>query len=169
MSTSYNGIRFEMVSSNKSIVYDSNSFVKLFRKFENFWSKTLFLISPSLDHYYEHNLPQRRIILVTLLKVLALINGLRYILYVLYPTPELRALTANAMHYLCNPMLMSLALFGPVVVCDLMIGGATNYWEWKSTYFCLEYLYRIKHNKTGYQLSGRYYDRYYKALQLMAK
>ena len=48
-----------------------------------------------------------------------------------------------------------------MIVCDIIIGGVTNYWELHNTYPGLEYLYQIKHNKTGYGPTGRYYQRFF--------
>ena len=141
----------------------------LLSKFETFWSKTMFLISPTVDHYFERRLSKTRIYLVIVFKLVSLLSGIRFLLFIIRPTPRIQAFTANTSHYLGNPYLLSLAMFFPVLVCDVMIGVVINYWELIGNYYCFEYLYRIKHKMTGYVLRGTYYLKYYSFVNAISK
>ena len=98
------------------------------RRLESFAYNHLILIS-TLDQYLVSELPMKRVVIITIIRVMVFINGLRYIISTLYPSKSVMVLLSDFNYYLPHQRVFSmLNEFGLIIafVGPLMYSNSRN-------------------------------------------
>ena len=152
------------------IVMDNIEERKSFLKLENFLSKTLILISPTFDAYMTAHRPIRRILVVLLMKIAAILFLFRYLMSIIFNDNHFISvvLMSNANHILGNKFLISCAFLGGHLV-TFLFSTVVQYFGLKSKLTVVEYLYEIKNLVIEVRLTGDYRTKYYKKMNMITK
>ena len=146
---------------------------RIFSRYEKFLASIYYSITTSFDEVDEVNFDTRkkskRLIKILLIKFCSFILGIRYLAYVLWPTPYIRDLTCNGFHYMGNARMISLAFLCGVLSANFMLALSNQYFILKGKSYQFQYMNRIKHRRLDYRLNRRFNNKFYRKFNWISK
>src|SRR5882672_3820950 len=95
-------LKIKLEQNFKNVPFDNIEERACFDKLEQFLTRTYIMISPSFHGYLSGHQPFKRVLIVCIIKINAILFILRYMAAIIWDTPYVRTLTSNANHVLGN-------------------------------------------------------------------
>jgi hypothetical protein len=146
--------------NNKTILYDNDNEKRGFNKLEQFMCNTYVMTSQSFTAYLSGQRSRKRLIIVCIIKINAILFVLRYMVAIVWNTSQSRMITSNANHMLGNgPLLSCVLALGHLV--GVLEGVLIQYLDVTHTFTPIHYLCDIQNQVIDNLLNDRYRYKFY--------
>ena len=143
---------------------------RIFSRYEKFLTSINYTITSDFDQIGKINFDiwrnKKKLYKVLVIKLFALLFGIRCLVNILCPTPYIRNLTCNGYHYLGNSKMINLVFLCGYLAGNIMLALSNQYLILSGQSTSFSYLNRIKHRRLDYRLNRRFNNKFYRKIQL---
>ena len=142
---------------------------RIFTQFEKFLAFSYYSIPKDFEFYNKNKISTWRFFIISIIKVLSILLGIRSLLNILWPTPYIRDLTCNAYHYLGSQVMINLVFLGGVISANMILAMTNQYFNLIGQSAMFRYMNKVKNQTLDYELKGRFRNKYFRYFKLLAK
>ena len=138
------------------------------RRIVSMSSKYFVSLSENVEEYYAGHFLMKKIILSVLVKIILLINGLRYLISSTFPSKRMRSLLNDANYLLTNSQLFSTVIgFGSFVILFILI--VIQYQEMNHSFSLYQFYFDICYGGVGFKLGNASWHKFKLKAELFTK